>query len=234
MALVKFGAGIVDMRGSIAGVVHARNRFGNYIRPRTKPVNPKSFRQLAARINVMFLAEQWHDSPMDDTIRDAWQTYASSFTMTNKLGEQITLTGFNAFIMCNSARLTAGGSLITAAPTTLLLPPGDPVFACSGSAATQLISVAFDPLLDWNIIDDGLMSVYMGRPQPASRNFFATPYRFMDSIEGDTASPPSSPQTMTSPFTLVEGQKIWCEARIQEADCRVSTRFGAAPFLCGA
>ncbi|GAH28464.1 unnamed protein product, partial [marine sediment metagenome] len=38
MALVKYGAGIIQMSGSIAGDVHARNRFGNYIRPRTKPV----------------------------------------------------------------------------------------------------------------------------------------------------------------------------------------------------
>lgn len=234
MALIKFGAGIVQMSGSIAGDVHARNRFGNYTRPRTKPVNPKSSRQVAARILVMYLAEQWRDSPMTDAIRAAWQTYADSVNWNNRLGEQVTLTGFNMFVQCNSARLTAGGSLITAAPATLGLPPGDPAFAVSGSAATQLISVVFDPLFDWNIIDDGLMSVYMGKPQPASRNFFGGPYRFMDAIEGDTASPPTSPQTMTAPFTLVEDQKIWCEARIQEADGRVSTRFGAVPFLCGA
>lgn len=182
----------------------------------------------------MYLAEQWRDSPMTDAIRAAWQTYADSVNWNNRLGEQITLTGFNMFIQCNSARLTAGGSIITAAPATLGLPPGDPAFAVTGSAATQLISVVFDPLFDWNIIDDGLMSVYMGKPQPASRNFFGGPYRFADAIEGDTASPPTSPQTMTAPFTLVEDQKIWCEARIQEADGRVSTRFGAVPFLCGA
>lgn len=232
--LIKLGGGITAMSGSLAGTTFARNRFGAYGRPRTKPVNPKSARQLASRILMMFLAEQWGDSPMSDAIRDAWQTYASSYTGLNRLGEQVTHTGFNAFVACNSARLTAGGSLITAAPTTLGLPPGDPVFAVTGSAATQLLSVTFDPLLDWNIIDDGLMSVYMGRPQKASHNFFAGPYRFADAIEGDTASPPTSPETMAAPFTLVEGQKIWCQARIQEADCRVSTRFGAAPFLCGA
>ena len=171
---------------------------------------------------------------MTDAIREAWQTYASSVNWLNRLGEQVTLTGFNMFIQCNSARLTAGGSLITAAPTTLGLPPGDPTFAVSGSASTQELSVIFDPLFDWNIIDDGLMSVYMGLPQSPSRNFFGGPYRFADAIEGDTASPPTSPETMAAPFVLVEGQKIWCEARIQEADCRVGTRFGAVPFLCGA
>ena len=234
MALIKFGAGIVQMSGAIAGDVHARNRFGNYTRPRTKPVNPKSSRQVAARILIMYLSEQWRESPMTDAIRLAWGTYASSFNWNNRLGEQVTLTGMNAFVMCNSARITAGGSIITAAPSALGLPPGDPLFAVSGSAASQELSVVFDPLFDWNIIDDGLMSVYMGLPQSASRNFFGGPYRFADAIEGDTASPPTSPATMTAPFTLVEDQKIWGEARIQEADGRVSTRFGASPFLCGA
>lgn len=234
MALARFGPTVVQLSGAIAGVVYARNRFGNYIRPRTKPVNPKSPRQMAIRIILMFLAEQWRESPMTDAIREAWQTYASSINWNNRLGEDVTLLGYNCFIQCNAARITAGGTLITAAPTALGLPPGDPVFAVAGSAASQELSVTFDPLLDWNIIDAGLMSIYMGRPQSASRNFFAGPYRFADAIEGDTASPPTSPATMTAPFTLVEDQKIWCQARIQEADCRVSTRFGAVPFLCGA
>jgi len=234
MALVKFGTGIVQMSGSIAGNVHARNRFGNYIRPRTKPVNPKSSRQMGARINVMYLAEQWRESPMTDAIRIAWQTYADSINWNNRLGEQVTLTGFNCFVQCNSARIAAGGVMITAAPTSLGLPPGDPVFAVTGSAATQLLSIVFDPLLDWNITDLGWMSVYMGKPQSPSHNFFGGPYRLAGALEGDTAAPLTSPQTLTAPFTLIEGQKLWCQARIQNPDGRVSTRFGAAPFLVSA
>jgi len=234
MALAKYGAGVVQLSGSIAGSVFFRNRFGNCVRPRTKPVNPRSSRQLASRILMMFISEQWGDSPMTDAIRAAWDTYAASISWNNRLGEQVTLTGFDCFVQCNAARITAGGTLITAAPAALGLPPGDPLFAVSGSAASQELSVVFDPALDWNIIDNGLMSVYMGKPQKASRNFFAGPYRFADAIEGDTALPPTSPATMAAPFTLVEDQKIWCEARIMEADGRVSTRFGAAPFLCGA
>ncbi|GAH50296.1 unnamed protein product, partial [marine sediment metagenome] len=45
MALVKLGGGIVQISGSIAGNTFARNRFGNYMRSRTKPVNPNSTRQ---------------------------------------------------------------------------------------------------------------------------------------------------------------------------------------------
>lgn len=234
MALIIPGAGIAVISGKIGGTVFSRNRFGAYMRKHTIPVNPKTARQSAIRILMMFLAEQWSESPMTDEIREAWQTYATSVNWTNRVAQNITLLGFNTFIQCNAARMTASGSLITAAPTALGLPPGDPAFAVTGSAASQELSVVFDPLFDWNIIDDGLMSVYMGRPQRASRNFFGGPWRFADAIKGDTASPPTSPATMVAPFTLVEGQKIWCRGRVQEADARVSTPFTAVPFLCGA
>jgi len=181
----------------------------------------------------MYLAEQWRESPMTEAIRTAWQTYADSISWVNRLGEQVTLTGFNCFIQCNTARLAAGGVVLTAAPTSLGLPPGDPLFAVTGSVATQLISVVFTPALDWNA-DLGWMSVYMGKPQSASHNFFGGPYRQAGALEGDTAVPLTSPQTLAAPYTLVLGQKIWAEARIQNPDGRVSTRFGATPFIVAA
>ncbi|GAH13494.1 unnamed protein product, partial [marine sediment metagenome] len=49
MSLVKYGGGIVQMSGSIAGNTFARNRYGNYVRARTKPINPNSDRQVVVR-----------------------------------------------------------------------------------------------------------------------------------------------------------------------------------------
>lgn len=234
MALIKYGGGIVQMSGSIAGNTHARNRFGNYSRSRTKPVNPRSARQMGARILIMMLAEQWRESPMTDAIRTAWQTYANSVNWQNKLGEIVTLTGFNHFVRSNAARITAGGALITDAPTDLGLPPADPTFACTGSAATNLISVVFDDTFDWCDEDAGYFSVEQGEPQNASRNFFGGPWRWGGSEQGNSTTPPTSPFTFTAPFTLVEGQKVWCRARIIREDGRCSTLFGADPFAVGA
>lgn len=233
MALIKFGGGVVQMSGSIAGDTFARNRFGNYSRARTKPVNPKSPRQMAARILVMMLAEQWRESPMTDAIRTAWETYANSVNWNNKLGEAVKLTGFNHFIRSNASRITAGGSLITAAPTDLGLPPADPAFVCTGSEATNLISVAFDVTFDWVDEDAGYFSVDQGEPQNASRNFFGGPFRWGGSEQGNLTTPPTSPFTFTAPFTLIEGQKVWCRARVIREDARCSTQFGAAPFAVG-
>jgi hypothetical protein len=235
MALIKFGAGVVQMSGSIAGDVHARNRFGNYTRPRTKPVNPKSSRQVAARIAIMYLAEQWRESPMTGAIRTAWETYANSVNWNNRLGEQVTLTGFNMFVRGNSAMLAAGGALVTAGPTDLGLPAGDPTFAVTISAATQKLSVTFDDGFDWLDEDDGFLSVYMGQPQSASRTFFGGPFRLAGSIAGDSVTPPTSPDaTLDVPYTAIEGQQTWCEGRIIRCDARCSTKFSSGPVIIDA
>jgi len=226
MALVKYGAGIVQMSGSIAGDVHARNRFGNYTRPRTKPVNPKSNRQVGIRTIMMYLAEQWRESPMTAEIRDAWETYAASMGWYNRLGEQVTLTGFNAFVRSNAALINAGGSLVTAAPTALGLPPGDPAFAVTISAATQKLSVTFDDGFDWVDEDDAFLALYMHQPKSASHNFFGGPFRYAGSIAGDAVAAPTTPDaTIDVPFTAIEGQRTVCEARIIRADARCSTLF---------
>lgn len=237
MAQVKYGAGIVQMSGSIAGNTYARNRFSNYVRPRTKPVNPKSQRQTAARVIMMYLAEQWRESPMTDVIRTAWQTYSDSVNWQNKLGEQVTLTGFNMFIRGNAALQNVGAALVTAAPADLGLPPGDPAFVISNvTAAGQTFDLAFDDGFDWCGEDDAYFIVYQGKPVSSSHNFFGGPFRRCAYIEGNTAVPVTSPQAALPNigFPLVLGQKIWWEAAIVRADARISTRFRCTPTIVAA
>jgi len=231
MALIKYGGGIVQMSGSIAGDTHARNRFGNYMRARTKPVNPKSARQSAARIIIMFLAEQWRESPMDDAKRLAWETYAAGVNWNNKLGESIKLTGFNMFIRSNAALIAAGGSLITTGPPDIGLPPGDSALAVACDATAQKISVTFDEAFDWALETGAYLSVEMGHPQNPTRNFFGGPWRFAAGIAGVDTTGVSSPQLIDPPFTLTPGQKVWCRAKIIRKDARASTPFEAPPVI---
>ncbi len=97
MALIKFGGGVVQMAGSIAGNVFARNRYGNYARARTKPVNPNSARQVVIRAAIAYLTQHWNGT-LTPAERTAWNSYAAAVTMKNRLGENINLTGFNHFI----------------------------------------------------------------------------------------------------------------------------------------
>lgn len=221
MALVKFGGGIVQMLGSIGGTVFARNSSGNYARAKTMPINPDTIYQQNARSAITVLVERWRET-LTDSQRAAWATYAAAVAMTNRLGEVIHLSGFNHYIRSNALLAQDGQTIVDAGPTELAIPAMDPTFAVTGSEATQLISIAFDDTFEWLDEDGGFMWVSQGVPQNITRNFFAGPYRFMDSIDGDSVTPPTTPDTMTAPFALVEGQKVWCRARIQRADGRLS------------
>lgn len=233
MALVKYGAGVVQMSGSIAGDVHARNRYGNYIRPRTKPVNPNTQEQSNIREALSFLVELWH-SGLTAAQRTAWNTYASAVVMKNRLGESVYLTGFNHFVRSNVELKRQALTVIEDGPTELALPEKDPTFEVTGSAATQKLSVTFDNTLGWANEDDGYLFVYMGTPQLATRNFFAGPWAYAGKVDGDSITPPTSPAELDAPFTLVETQKVFMYARIVRADGRLSEPFYSDPFAVGA
>jgi len=233
MALIKYGGGIVQMSGSIAGNTHARNRFGNYMRARTKPVNPNSNRQVEARVRIQVLAEYWHSTAMSDAERGAWDAYAAAISMKNKLGETIFLTGFNHFIRSNAALIAAGGALVEAGPEEQSLPEADETLAASGDNGTQLLSIAFDNTKLWGNETGGYLLVEMGVPQLHTRNFFGGPWRVAGSIPGVTGVPPASPATILAPFTLTNTQKVWIRASIIRADARKSNKFYSPTFIVG-
>lgn len=228
MALVKYGGGIIQMSGSIAGNVHARNRFGNYIRPRTKPVNPHSDRQEQARSIVSHLAEYWHAN-LDAVQRGLWDTYAAAIAMKNRLGEAIHLTGYNHFIRSNAAYNMVNPAIIEAAPTILSLPEKDTVLRCTEEdIADQTFTFACD-IAGWGANGDGKAQIYVhqGRPQLASRNFFGGPWRFADhvgQVEAETG-------TFDAPaaFSFALGQKVWFAARLQTESGRLSETWYLPP-----
>lgn len=223
MALVKYGGGIVQMSGSIGGSTFARNRFGNYARSRTTPVNPSSSFQSKMRLILAFLVEYWNEE-LSSAERAQWATYAAAVSMTNRLGDSVKCTAFNHFIRGNSLRLLLSETTVKAGPAVLTLPPTDPLFAVTASVATQLISVTFDPTLDWATAVDNFLVMYQGRPQVATRNFFKGPYRYSGKIEG-AAVPLVPPLTITPAFPLVLGQRVWVSGRILRADARCTIRF---------
>lgn len=230
MALVKYGAGIVQMSGSIAGDVHARNRYGNYIRPRTKPVNPNSSRQIKMRGILATLTERWSDT-LTAIQRTAWNLYASSVTMVNRLGETINLTGFNHYIRSNAWRLDLGGTVVDNGPTDFTLATADGTIAITVSEATQLVSITFDDGLDWCSEDDAGLMILEGSPQNPQRNFFNGPWLGRSAKMGSAAVPIVSPQTYTALHVLTELQRVWCAFRIIRADGRLSSRFYANCFV---
>lgn len=217
MALVKYGGGIIQMSGSIAGNTYARNRYANYVRARTKPVNPRTTPQILVRTILSSLTNRWYNT-LDDAQRTAWATYAAAVKMKNRLGEVTELTGFNHYIRSNSLKLLATYAPADAAPTVLELAEKDPTFAIAAGVAANKITLTLDDTLPWRD-DPNAMSVwFQGRPQNKTRNFFAGPWRYL----GCVPCTDEAPIELTPIFTLVAGQRQWVYGRIVRADGRVS------------
>jgi len=226
MGLVRFGAGIVQISGSIAGDVHARNRFGNYIRPRTIPTNPNTALQQSTRAALAALTERWSET-LTAAQRTAWNLYGTSVAMTNRLGETIYLTGFNHYIRSNLFLQRYGITVIDAGPTTFTLPDQDPALSIAASEATQQATVTFDDTMAWASEDNAYMTVLCGQPQNPQRNFFKGPWKGIRYLSGNAGAPLASPLPIGFLYVITQGQRVWVQCRIYRADGRVSQTFGA-------
>ena len=226
---VKFGGNIVDGRGSIAGNTFSRNHFGAFVRARVTPTNPNTARQVLVRASIAFIADRWANT-LTALQRAAWELYASSVAMLDSLGATIYLTGYNHYIRSNMIIKMSVLTLVDAGPVIFELPAQDPTFAISASEATQQISYTFDNVMDWANEDDAYLFKFMGKPQNPQRNYFKGPCRIVGNVEGDAITPPTSPDPQDSPFAFAEGQRVWCYARIQRADGRLSEPFWADTF----
>lgn len=230
MALIKFGGGVVQMSGSIAGNTFARNRYGNYVRARTKPVNPNTARQVAVRAGLAVLTTRW-SLTLTALQRTAWNLYASSVNMTNRLGETINLTGFNHYIRSNTCAQMVGYPLVDDGPTVFEIPEADPTLSVAASEATQVLTMGYDDTLDWATEDLAYMYFFQGTPQNPQRNFFDGPWRLIGSVGGIDPGGPVEPHAGAAVFAIAQLQRQWIYARIQRADGRISQPFQSDGFV---
>lgn len=222
--LVKFGGGVTQMSGSIGGTTFARNRFGNYGRARTKPVNPNSPSQVVVRSALSYLTERWNGALMAAQ-RTAWETYAQAVSMKNRIGEVVNLTGFNHYVRSNMINKQLGLAIVDDAPTELVLPEKDSTFAAAISEASQKATITFDEELDWVDEDGAYLFIFQGVPQVGTRNYFRGPWHYMGKVTGNHTTPPETGVEIDVHYTAVEGQKVWFMARIVRADGRITEKF---------
>jgi len=97
MTIIKYGAGIAEMRGSIGSVVFGRNRAGAVARQRQRPAEQRT----TAAAGAKYLLQKWSGywrSHLNDPQRVAWNTLAAATDFTNPLGETYNLNGRNLYL----------------------------------------------------------------------------------------------------------------------------------------
>jgi hypothetical protein len=194
------------MSGSESEKTASRNRFGQYLRKRATPVQPRTARQIAARERLATLSAAW--STLSDAQRAQWDVYAASHPRTDSLGSTITLTGHQMFVGFNCALLNAGLNTIVVPPAGP--DPEAPNLYFTSSHASSLDLNGFSLTLG----QVGVISV--SPPVSAGRNFNGD-YRFLVAVPG--APTPVTVVTlagaMEAKFGAVPaGKKIFVEAYV--------------------
>lgn len=100
--------------GSQAGTTASRNRFGQYLRSRAIPVQPRTPKQTLNRANFTLGSNGWRQ--LTDTQRTAWNDYAAQISRSDSLGSQYQPTGAELY---TGALVTNPGLAVTDPPATL-------------------------------------------------------------------------------------------------------------------
>lgn len=220
MALVKLGGGVTDIRGSMAGNTFSRCAGGNYVRARTKPVNPKASMQNARRSAIAYIAKWWSDQ-LSEQQRTDWRAYAAATSWTNRLGEAIEINGLAAFIRLNTYQRLIPSALIEEAPTAVGH-AGGVEYSFAAESDTTKLQIAeptgsFDK--DLNI---HTLWFFCGIPAEPGKISIPKGFKYCGRIWGSALDPLAFPYELDAPYTMRSGQLVTVRAIFQDEHYRLS------------
>ena len=185
----------VPQSGSLQSQTSSRNRYGQYYRSRATPVNPRTTAQGTVRARLAFNAAKWRT--ITDAQRAAWATLGLSMVRPDALGQNYSLTGFQAFVSVNNNLLEAGEATIVAAPA--IVTP-----TAITSVTVTLTAAAFSVVFAATPLGAGeSLFLFAGPGRSAGRSF-----------EGDTrfvvksTAAQASPLVATSAYTAKYGVPV--------------------------
>lgn len=226
MALVKFGAGVSEMRGKEGGVIYSRNAYGSYIKTKVSPVNPQTGNQQTQRSLMGNLSQAW--SVLTAGEKAAWDNIGAQVTRVNRFGDSTTYTGFSLFMRLNRNLSACGVSAITTAPSVPTISDLKITsFACQQTAPTMDLVFTPTPL------GAGEYLVVYATPNiMTGRRFVKNFYRLVSKATGSVTSPIDFYSAWSAYYstTLVAGASIFVKAKIIDG----ATGFDSVPDVISA
>ncbi len=116
MALIKLGPTVVDIRGTVGGLTFSRSKPGSWVRPWSRPVDPKEPRQQLSRVFQGATVRAW--SNLSPAHQLEWDLFAADpqQELFNRFGEPYQASGFQWFVMINRWRRTVGQGITNQPP----------------------------------------------------------------------------------------------------------------------
>lgn len=187
--------------GSIGATTYGRNRSGQYIRQRSMPTQPRTTSQVAARAKLGDLAAAWRG--LTGVQMASWTAFGGSFTVQNRLGSPIHLTGLQCYTKVNTTNLLNGDTAVST-------PPALPSFLAL--TTTGITVTAGTPLVEINGTSPASGTKFMmyASPQRSAGVAYEAQYKWMATFTTAT----SGEFAITTPYlaqwgTLVIGKKVF-------------------------
>lgn len=191
----------VPQSGSKAGETSSRNRFGQYKRTRSVPVNVNSDAQGTVRGRLSTNAAAWRS--LTDAQREGWASLGALFQRTDSLGQTYDLTGFQAYMAVNNANLAAGNAVVSAAPGYTAV---GPILTATITSTGGTLSVAYTA----TPLATGERLFVYASPQRSAGRSFESDYRLIFVSAAAAASPANVLSAYTARFGApVVGNKIF-------------------------
>lgn len=166
--------------GSYQGITSSRNRFGQYVRNRSTPVNPSSSFQGVVRARMSANAAAWR--ALTSLQRAGWDSLGASMSRTDSLGQTYTLTGFDAYCSVNNNNLAAGNAVVSDAPA---LTTPSTITTATITLTAAAFSVAYTP----TPLGTGIRLFVFASPQTSAGRAFANDLRLISVTAAAAASP---------------------------------------------
>lgn len=166
--------------GSMNATCASRNRFGQYLRTRAIPVQPRTPAQLNQRARMSTNAAAWR--ALTDNQRAGWLDLGLLIIRTDSLGQSYDLNGFGAYCSVNNNRLDAGDAAVADAPG-ISTPAGLITATITLTAAAMSVAYTATPLAAAN-----RLYLFVSPGKSAGRKFNGD-YRLIAVTAAAAASP---------------------------------------------
>lgn len=187
--------------GSENGNTFSRNRFGQYMRRRAVPVQPRTPSQLNQRARLVTNAAAWR--ALTAAQRAGWLSLGLQMVRTDSLGQTYDLNGFLAFCSVNNNRLQAGDATVADAP--ILQTPTD-----LSTATLTLTAAAFSIAYTPTPLAANTRLFIRVSPQMSAGRTFNGDYRLIAVTAAAAASPHNALAAYTAKFGVpVAGNQIF-------------------------
>lgn len=140
MASVQYGAIITDLKGKIGGQVFQNGNVAKVLRNKGYRAGTSSLARQAANRGLVSQTTAWR--ALSSANKTLWETYAPTWSFTDKYGNSYIGTGYQVFVAYNSGLISMGLNTVDSPAVAT-----SPELITVGSA---IYSLAVGPVIDWN------------------------------------------------------------------------------------